>query len=103
MNTKRKELYNKARDMLNDSGLLVFSGKDPVTGIKLRAIDGWEKYPVYEAMWTSGQLISELEENGFRIKFLIPTGTGLYDRLPSKYKNIPSLYIIGASPLKQGN
>lgn len=100
---KRKELYNKARDMLNDSGLLVFSGKDPVTGIKLRAIDGWEKYPVYEAMWTSGQLISELEENGFRIKFLIPTGTGLYDRLPSKYKNIPSLYIIGASPLKQGN
>lgn len=94
---KRKELYYKAKNMLKKDGLLLFSGKNPVIGIKMRAINGWEKYPVYEAMWTSEQLISELEENGFKIKFLIPTGTGLYDQLPSKYKNLPSLYIIGAA------
>lgn len=95
----RTVLYKKAKNMLKAGGLLLFSGKDPVTGIKIRAVDGWEQYPVYEAMWTSGQLISELEENGFQIRFLIPTGTGLYDKLPSKYKDIPSLYIIGAVPM----
>ena len=95
----RIALYKKAKNMLKPGGLLLFSGKDPVTGIKIRAVDGWEKYPVYEAMWTSAQLVSELEENGFQIRFLIPTGTGLYNTLPSKYKNIPSLYIIGAVPM----
>lgn len=97
----RKFLYDKAKNMLKSGGMLLFSGKDPVTGIKMRAVEGWEKYPVYEAMWTSKQLITELEENGFQIRFLIPTGTGLYDMLPFKYKNIPSLYIIGAVPIKR--
>lgn len=96
----RKSLYKKAKSMLKLGGLFLFSGRDPVTEIKMRAIEGWEKYPIYEAMWTSKQLITELEENGFQIRFLIPTGTGLYDVLPCKYKDIPSLYIIGAVPVK---
>lgn len=96
----RKNLYQKARLMLKQDGLLLFSGRDPVTGIKLRAIEGWESFPVYEAMWTPGQLIQELEENGFRVRFLIPTGSGLYDNMPAKYKDIPTFYIIGAVPLK---
>lgn len=96
----RRTLYQKARAMLKSDGLMLFSGRDPVTGIKLRAIEGWENFPVYEAMWTSKQLIQELEENGFRVRFLIPTGTGLYDNMPSKYKDIPTFYIIGAVPLK---
>ncbi len=95
----RKALYNKARGMLRQGGLLLFGGKNPVTGIKMRAVEGWGKHPVYEAMWTQKQLIDELEENGFQIRFLIPTGTGLYDQLPPKYKDITSLYIVGASPL----
>lgn len=96
----RRALYEKAKRMLKPGGLFLFSAREPVTGIKMRAIDGWEKYPVYEAMWTSKQLIAELEENGFQIRFLIPTGTGLYDMLPDKYKDIPSLYIAGAVPLR---
>lgn len=95
----RKTLYKKARNQLKSGGLLLFSGKDPVTSIKLRAIEGWERYPIYEAMWTSKQLVTELEENGFRVRYLIPTGTGLYDMMPSKYKDIPSLYIVGAVPI----
>lgn len=95
----RKALYKKAKTLLKPGGLLLFSGKDPVTSIKLRAIEKWEHYPIYEAMWTSKQLVTELEENGFQVRFLIPTGTGLYDILPSKYKDIPSIYIVGAVPL----
>jgi cyclopropane fatty-acyl-phospholipid synthase-like methyltransferase len=96
----RRALYEKAKRMLKPGGLFLFSAREPVTGIKMRAVEGWEKYPVYEAMWTSKQLIAELEDNGFQIRFLIPTGTGLYDVLPAKYKNIPSLYIVGAVPLR---
>ncbi len=96
----RRVLYEKAKRMLKPGGLFLFSAREPVTSIKMRAVDGWEKYPAYEAMWTSKQLIAELEENGFQIRFLIPTGTGLYDKLPAKYKNIPSLYIVGAVPLR---
>lgn len=95
----RISLYKKAKSMLKPGGLLLFSGKDPVTEIKIRAVEGWEKYSAYEAMWTSKQLVTELEENGFQVRFLIPTGTGLYSVLPDKYKEIPSLYIIGAVPL----
>lgn len=95
----RKSLYQKAKTMIAPGGLLLFSGKNPVTAIKLRAIDGWEKYSAYEAMWTSNQLVTELEENGFQVRFIIPTGTGLYDMLPQKYKELPTMYIVGAVPL----
>lgn len=71
----RKKIYARVKTMMETDGLFIFNGFDAVIGIKLRAINGWGEYPVYEALWTREQLISELEDNGFKIKFLIPAGT----------------------------
>lgn len=95
--SRRKKVYARVKTMLETNGLFIFNGFDAVIGIKLRAINGWDKYPVYEALWTREQLITELEDNGFKIKFLIPAGTGLFDMLPSKYRKSPAEWIIGVT------
>lgn len=94
---RRKKVYARVKTMLETDGLFILNGFDSVIGIKLRAINGWNEYPVYEALWTREQFISELEDNGFKIKFLIPAGTGLFDRLPSKYRKSPVEWIIGVT------
>ncbi|MGN1481509.1 hypothetical protein [Porcipelethomonas sp.] len=93
----RKKVYARVKTMLESGGLFVFNGFDAVIGIKLRAVAGWDNFPVYEALWTREQLISELEENGFKIKFLIPAGTGLFDMLPPKYRKSPAERIVGVT------
>ncbi len=93
----RKRVYEKAKMLLDDGGIFVMNGYDSVVGIKVRAVKGWNYYPSYEALWTREQLISELEANGFKIKFIIPTGAGLFDNLPPKYRKTPAEWIIGAT------
>ncbi|WP_337403145.1 hypothetical protein [Porcipelethomonas sp.] len=93
----RKKIYARVKTMMETDGLFIFNGFDAVIGIKLRAINGWGEYPVYEALWTREQLISELEDNGFKIKFLIPAGTGIFDMLPPKYRKSPAEWIIGVT------
>lgn len=93
----RRNIYAKVHSMLKSGGLFVMNGSDAVVGIKLRAIKGWENRNVYEALWTREQIISELEENGFKIKFLIPAGTGFMDILPAKYRKSPAEWIVGAT------
>lgn len=95
--TERRKAYTRVKTMLENDGLFVFNGFDSVMGIKLRAVEGWEKFPIYEALWTREQLIAELEENGFKIKFLIPAGTGLFDMLPPKYRKSPAEWIVGVT------
>ncbi len=94
---KRKEIYEKVRNMLEPDGIFMMNGSDAVVGIKIRAVRGWNYFPAYEALWTKNQIIDELERNGFKIKFLIPTGAGLFDNLPAKYKKSPTEWIIGAT------
>lgn len=93
----RKKVYLKAKSLLDSGGIFIMNGYDSVVGMKIRAIKGWSYYPSYEALWTREQLISELEANGFKIKFIIPTGAGLFDSLPAKYRKTPAEWIIGAT------
>lgn len=91
----RKKVYEKTKKLLEPDGIFVMNGYNSVVGIKVRAVKGWNYYPSYEALWTREQFIKELEENGFKIKFLIPTGAGLFDNLPPKYRKDPAEWIIG--------
>ena len=93
----RKKAYEHAKLLLEPDGIFVMNGYDSVVGVKVRSIKGWNYFPSYEALWTKQQLIAELEENGFRIKFVIPTGAGLFDNLPQKYKKSPAEWIIAAT------
>lgn len=93
----RRRIYQKVKTLLEPDGIFLMNGYDSVVGIKVRSIKGWNYYPSYEALWTREQLISELEENGFRIKFIIPTGAGLFDIIPPKYRKTPAEWIIGVT------
>ncbi|MGN0613268.1 MAG: hypothetical protein ACI4JB_05145 [Porcipelethomonas sp.] len=93
----RKKVYSKVKTMLEPEGIFLMNGYDAVVGVKIRALKGWNYYPAYEALWTREQLINELEENGFKIKFLIPTGAGLFDNLPPKYRKTPAEWIVGVT------
>ncbi len=93
----RVKIYEKVRGMLQPEGIFMVNGYDPVVGIKVRSIKGWDYFPNYEAMWTRDQLIRELKDNGFKIKFIIPTGAGLFDVLPQKYRKDPAEWIIAAT------
>ncbi len=93
----RKKAYERAKMLLEPDGIFVINGYDSVVGVKVRSIKGWNYYPSYEALWTKQQLITELEENGFKIKFIIPTGAGLFDNLPQKYRKSPAEWIIAVT------
>lgn len=93
----RKRIYSQVKKIMEPDGIFMINCSDAVVGIKVRALKGWSCFPLYEAMWTREQIIEELERNGFRIKFLIPTGAGLFDSLPAKYKKSPVEWIIGAT------
>jgi hypothetical protein len=93
----RKKAYERAKMLLEPDGIFVVNGYDSVVGVKVRSIKGWNYYPSYEALWTKQQLITELEDNGFRIRFIIPTGAGLFDTLPQKYRKTPAEWIIGVT------
>ncbi len=91
------EVHSRVKKMLEPDGIFMMNGSDAVVGIKIRAVRGWNYFPAFEALWTRTQIIEELEKNGFRIKFIMPTGAGLFDNLPSKYKKNPTEWIIGAT------
>lgn len=93
----RRQIYGRIKNMLGPDGIFIMNGSDAVVGIKIRAVRGWNYFPEYEALWTKNQIVDELERNGFKIKFLIPTGAGLFDNLPPKYKKSPTEWIIGAT------
>ncbi|MBQ3565855.1 MAG: hypothetical protein IJA12_01630 [Oscillospiraceae bacterium] len=93
----RKRIYARVKSMLEPDGIFIMNAYDSIIGVKIRSIRGWNYYPSYEALWTREQLINELEDNRFKIKFLIPTGAGLFDNLPAKYKKTPTEWIIGVT------
>lgn len=93
----RKNLYAKVMDMLEPEGIFVMNGFNAVVGVKVRSVKGWNYLPNYEALWTREQLIDELEKNGFKIKYIVPTGAGVFDFLPQKYKKEPAEWIIGVT------
>ncbi len=95
--SKRRKLYARVTEMLEPDGLFVMNAFDAVVGIKVRSIKGWNYLPNYESLWTRDQLIQELRQNGFKIKYLLPTGVGVFDFLPQKYHKHPAEWIVAVT------
>ena len=94
---QRRNLYQKIAEMLEPGGLFVMNAFDAVVGIKVRSVRGWNYLPNYESLWTRDQLIQELRQNGFKIKYLLPTGAGVFDFIPQKYRKHPAEWIVGVT------
>lgn len=92
----RKELYKKIHDNLKEDGILIFDVPNIKVEMKLRDITGWSNYNIYDVFWNKEDMIQELEENGFRVEYIIAIGNGLMDILPEEYKEEPISWTFGA-------
>lgn len=89
----RKLLYKKIRNCLSENGIFIFDVPNKVFELKLKNINGWGNYNIYDVFFTKEEIISELKNNGFELKYIIPIGKGLVDKLP---QSEPMTWTVGA-------
>lgn len=92
----RKLIYRKIRSMLKDGGIMIIDVPDIDFELPLKKITGWENYNIYDVFWTRKSIEEELKANGFRIKYVIPTGQGLMKNMPPDIRKLPMTWTIGA-------
>ena len=95
---KRCRLYKKIRSNLRPDGIFIFDVPNLLFEIPLKCATGWKHYNIYDVFFDIKSITDELEENGFRIKFMIPIGQGLFSNIPEKYRNQPMTWTVGAVP-----
>jgi len=92
----RKQLYKKFASNLSDNGILIFDVPNIKFELALKNTAGWQNYNIYDVFWTKESIIEELKNNGFKVKYIIPTGQGLMSNVPENARNLPMTWTIGA-------
>ena len=80
----RKLIYKKIRNCLSENGILIFDVPCRTFELRLKNINGWGNYNIYDVFFTREGIAEELEKNGFELRYMIPVGKGLVDRLPDE-------------------
>ena len=80
----RKLIYKKIRNCLSENGILIFDVPCRTFELRLKNINGWGNYNIYDVFFTRDGIAEELEKNGFELRYMIPVGKGLVDRLPDE-------------------
>ncbi len=91
----RKLLYKKYAEHLEDNGILIFDVPNIDFELQLKGINGWGNYNIYDVFWSKQSIIEELSNNGFKVKYIIPTGQKLMSNLPDKVKKLPMTWTVG--------
>ncbi len=78
----RKLLYKKIRECLDENGIFVFDVPNRTFELKLKTMNGWGNYNIYDVFFTKEDIIRELQNNGFEVRYIIPVGNALTDRIP---------------------
>ncbi len=94
--TTRCKIYSKIRNNLKEDGILIFDVPNIRLETKVRDATGWEKYNIYDMFWTAESMSRELEQNGFRVAYVIAIGTGLMEDVSVKCVNEPVTWTFGA-------
>ncbi|MCD7716300.1 MAG: methyltransferase domain-containing protein [Lachnospiraceae bacterium] len=92
----RRELYKKIRENLKEDGILIFDVPNIKLETKLRDVTGWTNYNIYDMFWTVESMSRELEQNGFRVVYVIAVGTGLIEEVRETCKEEPVTWTFGA-------
>ncbi|MCD7761934.1 MAG: methyltransferase domain-containing protein [Lachnospiraceae bacterium] len=92
----RRELYKKIRHNLKEDGILIFDVPNIKLETNLRRVTGWTNYNIYDMFWTVESMSRELEQNGFRVAYVIAVGTGLMEEVQETCKNEPVTWTFGA-------
>lgn len=65
--SRRVLLYKEITRVLKPGGIFIMDAQNRVVALPHRIARGLEKYPVYDELFLRHELISELEQNGFRV------------------------------------
>lgn len=79
---QRKVIYRKILNNLKDNGLLLFDAPNIRYAMKNREQGNWNDFNIYDVFWDEDSISVEMEENNFRIKYLIPVGVKLLEAEP---------------------
>ncbi len=69
---ERRKIYDVIKKHLNTKGVFIFDVVNKEVSLPLRLKEGLENYPVYDELYTRLDFISEMQEEGFLIKELVP-------------------------------
>lgn len=79
---QRKDLYSKIKRNLKDEGLLIFDAPNIKYAMLDKSDGNWRHYNIYDAFWTVDSIVSELRDNGFEVKYIIPIGIKVLESEP---------------------
>ncbi len=65
--SRREELYAEIRRVLKPEGFFIMDAQNRLVALPHRLSRGIERYPVYDELFLRSELMSELEEGGFRV------------------------------------
>ena len=65
--SSRNLLYSEITRVLKPGGSFIMDAQNRLVALPHRTARGLEKYPVYDELFLRHELITELEENGFRV------------------------------------
>ena len=65
---ERQQLYAEMRRILRPGGALVLDAQSRAVALPHRQAKGLDRYPVYDALYSRNELVSELTAAGFRVR-----------------------------------
>ena len=90
----RKNMYKKIQSNMTSEGLFIFNA--PNIRVCSRIKD-WARSEIFEAAWLKEDIVKELEDNGFNVRYIVPVGEGLYGTLSADVRNEPAGWTIAVS------
>lgn len=89
----RKILYSKIRKNMTENGIFIFDVPNRDFELRLKNINGWGNYNIYDVFFTRDSISEELRNNGFEIRYIIPVGKGLIEKVSAVE---PMTWTVGA-------
>jgi SAM-dependent methyltransferase/glycosyltransferase involved in cell wall biosynthesis len=89
----RKILYSKIRTVMTENGIFIFDVPNRNFELRLKNINGWGNYNIYDVFFTRESISEELEKNGFQIRYIVPAGKGLAEKVSA---DEPMTWTVGA-------
>ncbi len=92
---QRKILYRKIRENMTARGMFIFDVPNIKFEMPVRNRNGWDKYNIYDFFTTKEEMTAELENNGFKVEYIIAVGSNLMSNIPEECKDEPITWTFG--------
>jgi hypothetical protein len=92
---ERKSVYKQISEHLSESGIAIVDIPNIAVELPLKNTLGWNSFNVRETSWTKQSIVEELENNGFKVQYIIPVGQSLLTNVDENTKKLPAFWTVG--------